>query len=220
MAKKHNRKPVVKRFSPAVVTMLFISIVLFCLAWYAVKKFGSKRSSGLASATGDVSSVAQEGGNGGTHIPTGLTEIEDMHGLNNPANILYNSANKWQGQIGRNRRLIGGVYYEYVNFDSLYNGVRAAFKVVRNVYQRLFNMDLSGSTVVDVPEANLAAFYEEYSKTPGTGATFVSLYEKYRKDVNHPLPAMVMAVYRIEKGALYDREIMDFIKHFEFNRVF
>ncbi len=60
----------------------------------------------------------------------GMTENDKIHGKNNPGNILYNSANKWQGQTGFNRRYIGGKVYDYVNFDTEANGKRAIGKLV------------------------------------------------------------------------------------------
>lgn len=50
---------------------------------------------------------------------------------NNPLNIIYNSNNNWQGQVGADGR--------WAKFDTRANGYRAAFKLMKNKIQQGYN---------------------------------------------------------------------------------
>lgn len=225
--RKKNVRPSVRKGNNSSVMRVVVFLLLVALVvWYLVKVFARRIGGASASSAGGFLSNAKKG-LGVEVVPQGVTQIEGLHGYNNPGNITYNAANDWQGQKGYNVRTIGGRRYEYVNFDSLYSGIRALFICVNNVYERMFGVDLATGvngrdylTFCEQMSPKVSEFYEEYSGTAGTGKSCESVFRSMVETTDEPLTALCMAVYRMEAGANYDVPVMDEIAKFQFQRVF
>lgn len=116
---------------------------------------------------------------------------------NNPGNIRYNPANKWQGQQGNN----GG----FVQFDNLSNGIRAFVKLLAN-YRSMYGLNTIGSLVTRYAppiENNTANYITFVSKQTGIARNKVLQPEDY----DLVIPAMI----RIETGITPNRDTLELI---------
>lgn len=215
-----------KNRNTAVMRVVVILALVGVFLWYLVSKF-AKRGIGqsVSSALGLAPDATE---NIGTSIvPQGVTSVAGVHGFNNPGNITYNAQNDWYGQVGYNVRTIGGNEYKYCNFETLYAGIRALYICAKNVYERLYGIDLAQGvgatdylTYIESMRGKVGKFYETYSGQSGTASGFTSVFAQMANSVNEPLTALCMAVYKMEAGVNYDAATMSEIAGFQYQRVF
>lgn len=224
--KNNARTSFSKRGNSSVMLSLLALVLVAVFLWYLVKRFARGSFGTSVAPAGGLLSDAEKSF-GVEVVPQGITQVAGVHGFNNPGNITYNPQNEWYGQVGYNIRTISGKEYQYCNFESLYAGVRALYICVRNVYERMFGVDLSTPvlasdylTFCDNMSPRVAEFYAEYSGTPEAGKSCESVFRSMVESVDSPLTALCMAVYRMEAGANYEVSVMDEISKFQYQRVF
>lgn len=176
MAYKTNSRGFVKRSNgkKGKFWAVFVGVLLLLgfLVWFFLKRKKKAGASGPASPASPALPVV------------GMTENEKIHGLNNPGNILYNAVNKWQGQTGFNRRYINGKQYDYVNFDTLANGMRAIGKLVdvhfvRNGFDKAL-LDASPAYLQGVGNV-----YASYAGNPAVAKGFEEVVKQKADDAKY-----------------------------------
>lgn len=128
-----------------------------------------------------------------------VTEDTSVHGINNPGNILYSSANNWQGQTGYNIRVINGKQYCYVNFDTMENGERALRRLIQvHALRNGFSDEALRSKPDDV--VGVGSIYASYSGNPSVRENFERLHTQLVEQYNYPtlLDSLATAIVQFE----------------------